>query len=53
VKILVDSCVWSLALRRREMIDDPFAMELRELIPESDITLNLNRFATPCEHSKI
>jgi predicted nucleic acid-binding protein len=34
MKILVDSCVWSLALRRRESAGHPFELELRELIRE-------------------
>ncbi len=34
MKILVDTCVWSLALRRKEVADDPFELELRELIKE-------------------
>jgi hypothetical protein len=28
MKILVDTCVWSLALRRQELIDDSFASEI-------------------------
>ena len=34
MKVLVDSCVWSLALRRNAVDDDPFIHELRELIME-------------------
>ena len=34
MKILVDTCVWSLAMRRKEVKNDPFELELRELIKE-------------------
>jgi predicted nucleic acid-binding protein len=34
MKILVDTCVWSLALRRAEVQPDPVVGELRELISE-------------------
>lgn len=36
MKVLVDTCVWSLALRRRKQktADDPHVLELRELIKE-------------------
>ncbi|MFT5370011.1 MAG: putative nucleic acid-binding protein [Candidatus Latescibacterota bacterium] len=35
MKILIDTCIWSLALRRAGgTIDDPFVLELNELINE-------------------
>lgn len=34
MKVLVDTCVWSLALRRNQAMEDPFVLELRELIAE-------------------
>ncbi len=34
MKVLVDTCVWSLALRRSQVVDDPKVLELRELITE-------------------
>ena len=34
MKVLVDTCVWSLALRRNQAVEDPFVLELRELITE-------------------
>jgi len=34
MKVLVGTCVWSLAFRRKETTRDPFEMELRELIKE-------------------
>ncbi len=36
MKVLVDTCVWSLALRRRRQKtpDDPYVLELQELIKE-------------------
>jgi predicted nucleic acid-binding protein len=34
MKILVDTSVWSLALRRKSAIDDPSVIELRGLIEE-------------------
>ncbi len=34
MKILVDTSVWSMALRRRQIVDDAFVGELRELVEE-------------------
>jgi predicted nucleic acid-binding protein len=34
MKVLVDTCVWSLALRRNQPVEDPFVLELSELITE-------------------
>jgi hypothetical protein len=34
MRILVDTSVWSLALRRSQMVEDPFVNELRELVSE-------------------
>ena len=34
MKVLVDTCVWSLALRKKKVAHDPFVMELHELINE-------------------
>jgi len=34
MSVLVDTCVWSLALRRNFPADDPVVLELRELIRE-------------------
>ena len=34
MKVLVDTCIWSLALRRRSLPDDPAVRELKELIRE-------------------
>ena len=34
MKILVDTCVWSLSLRRKKASNDPLGLELRELIKE-------------------
>lgn len=36
MKVLVDTCVWSLALRRRKQktTDEPHVLELQELIKE-------------------
>jgi len=34
MKVLVDTCVWSLSLRRKEVADDPYVRELRKLIEE-------------------
>ena len=34
MKVLVDTSVWSLSLRRKKVLDDPFVLELRELIQE-------------------
>ncbi|MCK9172876.1 MAG: PIN domain-containing protein [Desulfuromonas thiophila] len=34
MNVLVDTCVWSLALRRKQLSDDAIVLELRELISE-------------------
>jgi len=34
MKIIVDTCVWSLALRRNSVKDNPYIWELRNLIEE-------------------
>ena len=34
MKVLVDTCVWSLALRRQQAVDSAHVRELRELIDE-------------------
>jgi predicted nucleic acid-binding protein len=34
MKVLVDTSVWSMALRRNEVAEDSFVLELRELIAE-------------------
>jgi len=34
MKVLVDTSVWSLALRRNQVAEGPFVLELRELISE-------------------
>jgi len=34
MKVLVDTCIWSLALRRKSIPDDPSVKELQELIKE-------------------
>jgi len=34
VKIIVDTCIWSLALRRNTVEDNPYIEELRNLIEE-------------------
>ena len=34
MKVLVDTCVWSLSLRKKKVAHDPFVMELHELIKE-------------------
>ncbi len=39
MKILVDTCVWSLALRRAAVKSDPIIDELRELISELRVQL--------------
>lgn len=39
MKIVVDTCIWSLALRRKESTNDPFELELRELIKELRVQL--------------
>ena len=39
MKILVDTSVWSLALRRKKSDDDPFVAELKELITELSVQI--------------
>ena len=34
MKVLVDTCVWSLALRRNQVMESPYVLELRDLITE-------------------
>ena len=34
MKIIIDTCVWSLALRRKESIENEYVNELKELIKE-------------------
>jgi predicted nucleic acid-binding protein len=38
LKVIVDTCVWSIALRRQKIIkNEPFVLELQELIKEARI----------------
>lgn len=39
MRVLVDTSVWSMALRRKRTVDDPAVAELRELIKESRVQL--------------
>jgi predicted nucleic acid-binding protein len=39
VKVLVDTSVWSLALRRRAVLDHPAVQELRSLIDEGRVAI--------------
>lgn len=39
MKIIVDTCIWSLALRRRNHMDDPAVFALEELIKESRVQM--------------
>lgn len=34
MKVLVDTCIWSLSLRRKKVTDDPYVRELKKLIEE-------------------
>ena len=34
MRVLVDTCVWSLSLRRKEVVEEPCVRELRKLIEE-------------------
>ena len=34
MKVLVDTCVWSLSLRRKKVEDDPYVRELKKMIEE-------------------
>ncbi len=39
MKIIVDTCVWSLALRRNTVVDNPYIDELKNLIEEIRVQL--------------
>ena len=39
MKIIIDTCVWSLALRRNETQDNEYVGELKELINEVRVQL--------------
>ena len=39
MKILVDTAIWSLALRRKKAMEDPYVKELQELIHESRVQM--------------
>lgn len=39
MKIIIDTCVWSLALRRKTSIEDGYVNELKELIKEARVQL--------------
>jgi predicted nucleic acid-binding protein len=39
VSVLVDSCVWSLALRRRNLFLEPMVLELQHLVREDEACL--------------
>jgi len=39
MKIIVDTCVWSLALRRKKSIENEYVNELKELIKEVRVQL--------------
>lgn len=39
MNVLVDTCVWSLALRRDRPVDDPLVRELAELIGEQRVAM--------------
>jgi len=39
MKVIVDTCVWSFTLRRRESTQDPMVAELKELISDSLVTM--------------
>jgi len=39
MKIIVDTCIWSLALRRNSVKDNPYIEELRNLIEEIRVQL--------------
>lgn len=39
MKILVDTCIWSQALRRKVVVDEPIIQELRELIQEQRVQI--------------
>lgn len=39
MNVLVDTCVWSLALRRKTVVEDKTVTQLRELVHESRVQL--------------
>ncbi len=39
MKVIVDTCVWSLALRRANVRHDPFVAELEELLKEGRVQM--------------
>lgn len=39
MKVIVDTCVWSLALRRANVRQDPFVAELKELLKEGRVQM--------------
>ena len=39
MKVLVDTCVWSLSLRRRRTAENPYAQELKKLIAEYKVQM--------------
>lgn len=39
MRIIVDTCIWSLALRRKNSIEDSNSLELKQLISESRIQM--------------
>ncbi|MBU0483225.1 MAG: PIN domain-containing protein [Proteobacteria bacterium] len=39
MKVIIDTCVWSLALRRNEPQDNEYVLELKELIKEVRVQL--------------
>lgn len=39
MKIIIDTCIWSLALRRNESPSNPYVTELKELIKEVRVQL--------------
>ena len=39
MKVLVDTCIWSLSLRRKKGADDPYARELKQLIEEYKVQM--------------
>ena len=34
MKVLVDTCIWSLSLRRKKVVNDPYVRESKKLIEE-------------------
>ncbi len=39
MKVLVDTCVWSLSLRRKKVVEDPYAGELKKLIEKYKVQM--------------